>query len=115
MTFRSPRLDTQHDEVVVLQVGVAQSFAIEPVGLHRVCAPIGAGEELHRVLHQRFAAVEHESAVLEGVIATRKDSRYESGERSGAWLKLNSTSSRSSRLPTGRTLEPLDPPIAVIR
>lgn len=25
---------------------------------------------------------------LEGVIAKRKDSRYESGERSGAWLKL---------------------------
>jgi DNA ligase D-like protein (predicted ligase) len=54
--------------------------------MRRLASPIRFSEALNGSPAEVIAAVKAQS--LEGVIAKRSDSRYESGQRSGAWVKL---------------------------
>jgi ATP-dependent DNA ligase len=52
----------------------------------RLARPIRFSETLHGAAEKVISAVRAQG--LEGIIAKRRDSRYEPGQRSGAWVKL---------------------------
>jgi bifunctional non-homologous end joining protein LigD len=54
--------------------------------MRRLCEPIRFSETLHAPAKRVLEAVG--SLGLEGVIAKRRESAYEAGRRSGAWVKL---------------------------
>ena len=54
--------------------------------LPKLMEPIRYSPELKASLPQLIASVK--SAGLEGLVAKRRNSRYEAGQRSGAWRKM---------------------------
>ena len=54
--------------------------------LPKLVEPIHYSQELKAGLFQLIAAVK--SAGMEGLVAKRRNSRYEPGQRSGAWRKM---------------------------
>ena len=59
---------------------------LERTVLPALAEPVRYAGELKATLHQLVHSVKEQG--LEGLVAKRRDSRYEAGQRSGAWMKM---------------------------